>query len=858
MKVYVSIDEASFHRKPAGNEIIKMKYRTAGNWRQMELKELADLNGNKGHAIIPAHLAGGISAKHCVAMQIVALDFDHGCSFADIKHKCDAMGLSITYAYHTFSSSAEEEKFRVIFVLEELLEDQFVIDMLLQMMQAIFQECDHSCKNMDRMFFGGKELIYFNGDARMALVQLLHPLLESLDVGKHFRENIRQFAKNANILLLNGHLAMGSWEERDVILGEKMDSAIIHKIGESKKSPFFVVEGYMHQSNTSPKRKMKRVNIGTGEACCQLYNDFREGIDIGHNARFAIITNFLFINGGRKDFLNTIEMFYGYEACEKWKKDIKYMRGYYPKRCSADFCPYYGTCENVGTIVDTLAMDRKIYREKEEYVSLQEAGFCLKENLYDAFQSRQDGIYLIKAQTGLGKTKVYVDLIEDNPDQKFLIALPTNALKEEVYYKRLGWMPKEEKFMTASIYGNSFFPSEVQDRITGAHARGIHNRTTKIVKEYRKEVKETSYKPAVLEECDRVIEGPRAIKNERVVVTTHAYLTQMTEEFLKNYTVIIDEDILQLQAFNRMNSVSIKCLEELAESGFSFYSGMASDLIHSKEGEYRKPGFSGYCAPLSEEQLETLEYFGANDNINDLTCAGSYVRMKDRETGEDIIQYFCPLELPPMKYIILSATLNDNIYRKYFEGKMKIYSYPEKKAAYKGKLQQYTYHSLGRRDLSDKLQVFSVAGNMAGNRKLEIISFKKFENRDEIGRLNSAGIHFGNGTGIDKLKGRDLAVIGTPYSVDENYKLIACHLGADVNQKEDKAPKFRRVNYKGSSFLITTYKEPLLQEVQLYSIESELEQCVGRARLLREDCTVYVFSSFPCEQAELHTRDYLV
>lgn len=79
-----------------------------------------------------------------------------------------------------------------------------------------------------------------------------------------------------------------------------------------------------------------------------------------------------------------------------------------------------------------------------------------------------------------------------------------------------------------------------------------------------------------------------------------------------------------------------------------------------------------------------------------------------------------------------------------------------------------------------------------------------------------------------------------------------------MNQKEDKAPKFRRVNYKGSSFLITTYKEPLLQEVQLYSIESELEQCVGRARLLREDCTVYVFSSFLCEQADLHTRDYLV
>ena len=46
----------------------------------------------------------------------------------------------------------------------------------------------------------------------MTLVQLLHPVLESLDVGNHLRENIRQFAKKANILLLNGHLAMGRCE----------------------------------------------------------------------------------------------------------------------------------------------------------------------------------------------------------------------------------------------------------------------------------------------------------------------------------------------------------------------------------------------------------------------------------------------------------------------------------------------------------------------------------------------------------------------------------------------------------------------------------------------------------------------
>ena len=65
------------------------------------------------------------------------------------------------------------------------------------------------------------------------------------------------------------------------------------------------------------------------------------------------------------------------------------------------------------------------------------------------------------------------------------------------------------------------------------------------------------------------------------------------------------------------------------------------------------------------------------------------------------------------------------------------------------------------------------------------------------------------------------------------------------------------MQYKGYDFVIMTYKQELLQKVQLYSIESELEQCIGRARLLRQDCTVYLFSAFPCEQAEIFVQDYL-
>ena len=232
MKVHVSIDEVPYNRKPDKSGIGKMKYRVARNWKQLELAELADMNGNRGHTIVPAHLEGGISAKDCVAMQVFALDFDHGCSFADIKCRCDEMGIKMAYAYHTFSSSEAEEKFRVVFVLEELLEDRFVINMLLHIFQCIFPDCDRSCKNMDRMFFGGKEVIYFDGEARLALVQLLRPLLESFDTGKHYSENMKRFARKMDILLVDGHLAMGRLEDRDAILGGNMESAIIHKIGE--------------------------------------------------------------------------------------------------------------------------------------------------------------------------------------------------------------------------------------------------------------------------------------------------------------------------------------------------------------------------------------------------------------------------------------------------------------------------------------------------------------------------------------------------------------------------------------------------------------------------------------------------
>lgn len=854
MKAYVSLDNYSYITKPK-DRIPAIKRRTMKNWREMGVSELADLVGNKGHAMIPAHLEGGMSADCCKSMQLFGVDFDDGCSFNEIRTRCELWGLAIAFAYHTYSSTKEKEKFRVVFIHECPIEDVFIIRLIIMMLYKIFPECDQACKNLDRIFLGGKELIYVNDKARIALVQLLLPLYNALDNNNHFKRNVYDFSKKSKVLLVNDRLAIG--EETQIMQmvknGEKMDSVIIHNITGSAKSPIVVEKGRVHQSLKCriPKKKL---DIDE-ETSCQLLNDFKKGIEIRHIGRFAIATNLVQIVGGEKYFFEVLKKYYS-DSIPKWEKDIRYMKGYFPQRCSGSFCPYYAICENAGTIVDTLAMERKVYRKEEVLYTIEEAVNCLTENMERALSSPEKGIHLIKAQTGIGKTAVYIKLVKNSPANKFIVALPTNRLKEEVYGRFLAaGIHRDDIFMTKSVHGNPLIPLEIGERISRCHDRGLHNLTNRILGEYCDEIKNDPNKAAVRKECEQLIEGLSAIKEERIIVTTHSYLLFMQERFLKEYTVIIDEDFLQLYIMNQIFSVSVECLQKLVQKGYQPYAGVAIQMIRAEEGIYYKLPEEKMAVPLDVMQMEEL-YCEMTDNINDLARAGAFVKMKEK-TGKQVVTYFHPLKLPEMKAIILSATINEKIYRAYFKNKLSVYTYPEKKARYRGKLIQFTYHSLGRKDLISKPQVYSYIKERAGKDNLEVITFKEHPVLMEEADMNTAGIHFGNATGVNDLEGKTIGIVGTPFKRPEAYKLLACYLGEEVNQKIDERPKIRRVNYKNCSFLITTYHNDLLNELLLYSLESELEQCVGRARLLRNECKVYLLSCFPCEQAELHISNYL-
>ena len=50
------------------------------------------------------------------AMQLFALDFDDGTPYSVIRNRAKEYGLPICFSYHTFSSTEDKPKFRIIFL----------------------------------------------------------------------------------------------------------------------------------------------------------------------------------------------------------------------------------------------------------------------------------------------------------------------------------------------------------------------------------------------------------------------------------------------------------------------------------------------------------------------------------------------------------------------------------------------------------------------------------------------------------------------------------------------------------------------------------------------------------------------
>ena len=161
------------------------------------------------------------------------------------------------------------------------------------------------------------------------------------------------------------------------------------------------------------------------------------------------------------------------------------------------------------------------------------------------------------------------------------------------------------------------------------------------------------------------------------------------------------------------------------------------------------------------------------------------------------------------------------------------------KAEYKGQIFQYTDSSYSRYSFQNDSDKIHLLKNLC--KDTVVITFKDIEKNFKT------HYHFGNIEGINALKGKDLSVVGLPNLDEVVYGLYAMRAGAS-SAKVHMYPQ--RITYQNTSFFLNTYKDETLQMIQIWLLSSQLEQAVGRARLLREDCQVFVYAGFPVEQAK--------
>jgi hypothetical protein len=325
-------------------------------------------------------------------------------------------------------------------------------------------------------------------------------------------------------------------------------------------------------------------------------------------------------------------------------------------------------------------------------------------------------------------------------------------------------------------------------------------------------------------------------------LTTHKRLVNM--DVSKYDFVIIDEDIIFNSIIPNKTDIDIRTLKKIRKKiapGSAISKKINQVIKYAKIHELFK--------------LEKIDYDIADDDDKPMGvdmpsfclakhfCFHKHSNSEDSTHG-DCISFFNPVQLRnDTKYIMVSATVDEKICEYYF-GKNNMKFQECKKARYTGTLNQYYDKSMSRACIDKDPAIIKRIEKYFDSEY--IICFKKY---------NLSDLYFGNTAGCDHMKGKNISVIGTPHQQEWIYKLFAYSIELDFDENA-KVQSGITVDNNGYRFRFTTYNDDVLRAIQFYMIESELEQAVGRARLLRYDCTVNLFSNFPLWQANLKESEY--
>lgn len=197
IKIKVHIDDINYSNKPSDFSSIKPRLQNNKTIKEIDLEELIKLI-EKGYSISPGIMIDGCKSENWTEQKLFMVDIDNNIDNIPLLHIeqaleiCKDKNLLPVFYYYTYSHTQEKPKYRLCFILDELIYDSSIRVIIMEVLTSIFKQSDIACKNSDRIFLGtNKEATIVNINNTISLndILLAHEKNNQLNIKKSYNSD---------------------------------------------------------------------------------------------------------------------------------------------------------------------------------------------------------------------------------------------------------------------------------------------------------------------------------------------------------------------------------------------------------------------------------------------------------------------------------------------------------------------------------------------------------------------------------------------------------------------------------------------------------------------------------------------
>ena len=172
MKFKLMIDHFSYKSKPGGTDCGRIKYQAKEH--EATIAEYVSVIEN-GQSVILG-VMNGTKAADWQEQQLFMVDIDNDKTELELLTPvraiaiCRENGICPTFYYPTFSDTEEKPKFRLGFIMDEVVREEKQRKQICLALLSLFEQADMSCHNADRIFYGtDKKVVVVDEESKISM-----------------------------------------------------------------------------------------------------------------------------------------------------------------------------------------------------------------------------------------------------------------------------------------------------------------------------------------------------------------------------------------------------------------------------------------------------------------------------------------------------------------------------------------------------------------------------------------------------------------------------------------------------------------------------------------------------------------